>query len=199
MAAQQKIGELVKVAVQLLIPFTIIIASIALLWNVEIMAFLYHPLSSYDAHVFAWLMASFPAFGIIYIYSTLLTANGNIKQLIGMASLGVFINITLNSIFIPSNGALACAKIACLTEWVVALYAFFYAIRLLQLPKNYALCLRIVCFTIILFSMGTLLKAIGTQWILAAIVTALIGIGLGFLFRFFSIKEWKHTLLPETN
>ena len=199
LAAQQKIGELVKVAVKLLIPFTIIIASIALLWNVEIMAFLYHPLSSYDAHVFAWLMASFPAFGIIYIYSTLLTANGNMKQLIGMASLGVLINISLNSLFIPSMGALACAKIACLTEWVVALYAFFYAIRLLQLPKNYSLCIRLILFTLLFITISVFAKTIFTQWILAAIVTALIGIGLGFLFRFFSIKEWKHTLLAETN
>lgn len=199
LAAQQKISELVKIAVQLLLPFTIITASIAMLWSEDIMAFLYHPLSTYDAHVFAWLMASFPAFGIIYIYSTLLTANGNMKQLIGMASLGVLINISLNSLFIPSNGALACAKIACLTEWAVALYAFFYAIRLLQLPKNYALCIRIVCFTIILFTMGALLKAMCIAWIVGAVIITITGIILGFLFRFFSISEWKDTLLPSSN
>lgn len=199
LAAKQKINELVKIAVQLLLPFTIITASIAMLWSEAIMAFLYHPLSTYDAQVFSWLMASFPAFGLIYIYSTLLTANGNMKKLIGIASLAVLINISLNSFFIPTMGALACAKIACLTEWTVALSVLFSSISLLQLPKNYSLFFRIVCFTIILFSMGALLKAICIAWIVGAIIITITGIVLGFLLRFFSISEWKHTLLPSSN
>ena len=199
LAAKQKINELVKVAVHLLLPFTIIIASIAIVWSEEIMAFLYHPLSTYDAQVYAWLMASFPAFGIIYIYSTLLTANGNMKQLIGMASLGVCINLSLNFFFIPSKGALACAQIACLTEWIVALYAFFYAVKLLQLPKNYSLCIRLIFFTLLFITISAFAKSMFTQWIFAALGTACMGIALGFVFQFFSVKEWKNTLLPKTN
>jgi hypothetical protein len=38
-----------------------------------------------------------------------------------------------------------------------------------------------------------------TQWIFAALGTACMGIALGFVFQFFSVKEWKNTLLPKTN
>jgi cytochrome b subunit of formate dehydrogenase len=47
--------------------------------------------------------------------------------------------------------------------------------------------------------MGALLKAMCIAWIVGAIIITITGIVLGFLFRFFSISEWKDTLLPSSN
>jgi O-antigen/teichoic acid export membrane protein len=98
------------------------------------MHFLYHQTSHYAVQVFACLMLSFVATSSVYIYGTLLTANGSIWQLNGIALLGMVLNISLNVWLIPQQGALGAAYVALVTQFVVALLHLVVAIRVCKLP-----------------------------------------------------------------
>jgi O-antigen/teichoic acid export membrane protein len=100
----------------------------------EVMHFLYHQTSHYAVQVFACLMLSFVATSSVYIYGTLLTANGSIWQLNGIALLGMVLNISLNVWLIPQQGALGAAYVALVTQFVVALLHLVVAIRVCKLP-----------------------------------------------------------------
>lgn len=75
----------------------------------SVMHLLYDNPDPHAGAIFGWLMVSFMAISLTYIYGSLITAHGNIRTL-NLISLGGFIlNVTLNAILIPSYMALGSA------------------------------------------------------------------------------------------
>ena len=73
------------------------------------------------APIFPWLMVSFAIFAQGYVFSTLLTARGNLRLLNSVAAIGAFGNIALNFLWIPEYGALGCAMASALTQALVVI------------------------------------------------------------------------------
>lgn len=75
------------------------------------------------APILPWLMASFAVFAQGYVYSTLLTARGNLKLLNLLAAIGAVANIAGNAWWLSqadgSNAALGCAVISAGTQVLV--------------------------------------------------------------------------------
>ena len=74
--------------------------------------------------VFACLIASFPAWCLMYVYSTLLTANGSLKTLNIIAFVGVVVNLSLNFYLIPQDKAIGGAITSFITQ--TGLCAYFH-------------------------------------------------------------------------
>ena len=70
----------------------------------------------HSSKTFGWLLLSFIAISCNYIFGTLLTANGSLKQLNIMAFTGVFINLFLNMILIPEYGSEGAAFASLITQ-----------------------------------------------------------------------------------
>ena len=73
------------------------------------------------APILPWLMVSFAIFAQGYVFSTLLTARGNLRLLNSVAAIGAFGNIALNFLWIPAYGALGCAMASALTQALVVI------------------------------------------------------------------------------
>jgi O-antigen/teichoic acid export membrane protein len=73
------------------------------------------------APILPWLMVSFAIFAQGYVFSTLLTARGNLRLLNSVAAIGAFGNIALNFLWIPEYGALGCAMASALTQALVVI------------------------------------------------------------------------------
>ncbi len=118
--------DLVKFSSELMFVLAIITAADCYFFRNEIMQMLYHNSTTYWSMIFGWLMINFIPMSSIYIFGTLLTAQGSLKILNIIALVGMLLNITLNLYLIPHYGALG-ATIATLITQVVAAAAHIIA------------------------------------------------------------------------
>lgn len=104
----------------------------SLLFRNEIMLLLYPQSDQYWSDIFGLLIPSFLGICTVYIYGTLLTANGSLKVLNSIALGGMFLNIILNLFLIPEHKALGAAMSTLITQIVVAVAHFIAAKRVMR-------------------------------------------------------------------
>lgn len=103
-----------------------------------IMDLLYINSTPYYGVIFGWLMVSFINISMVYIFGTLLTANGSLKTLNHIALTGVILNITLNLILIPQMQAEGAAIATVVTQIFVTTAHIVATYRIMQfkfIPK----------------------------------------------------------------
>lgn len=194
LAQKTDLQPIVKLCVNMMVPFSVAIAVASLFFGGDIMYLLYHKSALYSAQavhyqwVFSCLMLSFPAWCLMYVYSTLLTANGSLKTLNIIAFGGVIFNLALNYYLVPRYRAFGGAITSLVTQSGLALVFMVYAIRVIGLPLNlkwvlahlgYIALVSIVGFGIV--NMSGLEKP--TQIILYGVLCA----AFIFVFRFVSV------------
>jgi len=134
---KQDVEEMVRLSVSLLVIPAIIVAVCSYFYSYELMDLLYsgdHITES--ANVFRILMACFIPISATYIFGTLLTANGNLRQLNIMASTGMILNIVLNFILIPKYSAVGAAISSISTQVFTALAQILMVQRRFQFRIN---------------------------------------------------------------
>ncbi len=119
-----EIKEILKTASSLLIFSSIIVAVFCSFYTTEIMQLLYHEYIPESAYLFQILLLLFVFTSIHYIYSTLLTANGNVKELSKISFIGLTISLVLNYIFILKWKSVGVAYTALITNLVVTILLF---------------------------------------------------------------------------
>lgn len=100
---------------------SLILAVICWFFQYEIMNFLYIEANQYYGQIFGLLMFSFVGMASVYVYGSLLTANGSLKILNSIAISGVVLNIGLNLLFIPDLQAYGASIATLITQSLVAL------------------------------------------------------------------------------
>jgi O-antigen/teichoic acid export membrane protein len=106
---RQNVEEIVRLSFSLLVIPAFVVVICCNFFSYELMNLLYsgdHIQESSD--VFKILMCCFVPISSTYIFGTLLTANGNLRQLNFMASFGMAVNIIMNFILIRSTGLWGC-------------------------------------------------------------------------------------------
>lgn len=191
LAKNNDIRPIVRLSVNILLPVAFIATGSAVFFGTEIMQWLYTDMDQYSGHVFAWLMSCFPAYCIMYIYSTLLTANGNLILLNKVAIAGVVINLSLNFWLIPEQQALGAAKVAFVTQTTLAVLYMFFSGRKLPLDKGIKLVAAHIGYVLLLGAVGYACTLLHINWLYAMVLYALCGLVLIFLFRFVSVASVK--------
>src|SRR5262249_21746468 len=114
---RERVDELVGLAFSLLVIPALIVSICCSFYAKDIMIFLYHKEDiEASAAVFKILMNCFVAISSTYIFGTLLTANGNLKQLNLMASTGMVINFAINLFLIPRMESIGAATSSLVTQ-----------------------------------------------------------------------------------
>ena len=198
LAQKQDVSPIVKLCVNMLLPFSFMVAIAGIFFSSDIMHLLYtgsHGNTDYDV-VFALLIASFPAWCMMYVYSTLLTANGSLKTLNIIAFVGVVINLSLNLYLIPTQKAIGGAFTSFITQTLMAIAFTFYASRKIKLPMNIKWALSHIGYLllILLLAYGVIIALRNTHWLLQLSTFGIICIGLMFVFRFISAQGIKQLL-----
>jgi O-antigen/teichoic acid export membrane protein len=197
-ANKQDIQPIVKLCTNLLLPVSFVVAVVCIFFSNDIMLLLYKGAqggSHNHAVVFSWLMASFPGWCLMYIYCTLLTANGNLKLLNYIAFGGVVFNLGLNALLIPKMEATGGAITSFFTQTLLALVFVLFSVKRLKLPANGRRILSLLgylCFALALtWLVSTYLPA---HWILKSVVIFAIALPGLFLFRFVSVGAIKQLM-----
>jgi O-antigen/teichoic acid export membrane protein len=107
----------------------ICIAAFAWVFAPWIQQVLYHSEVPFHSEVIRFSLLSLPAFFMIHIYGSLMTAASKMRPFIIIMLLAVLINLSLNFILIPVYGALGSCYAAVCTQYLAAAGCYIVASR----------------------------------------------------------------------
>lgn len=190
---KQNVNELVRTALPLLMVVGLSVAIIAFYYKYEIIDLLYHAHTPYSSNIFGILMIGFLFVSLSYLYGTLLTANHNLRQLNILAGTTVIINIGLNLLLIPKYQAMGAAISSLVSQAFFATIQVFLSIRLLKIPANRDILIKLAGFLIINLLTGYLSHFLA-GWIPGFLVLTLSCTGSAFLLGLIKVSEIKAVL-----
>jgi O-antigen/teichoic acid export membrane protein len=97
---------------------------------------------------FQLLMLSLIPTAFIFVYGTLMTANGDLKRLNIFSFIGLVLNVVLNFILIPKHGAFGAASATFTTQVLIALFYFASVWKQFQLRFQWKELLRYTSYMI---------------------------------------------------
>lgn len=177
---------LVDLAFRILIPFSLVVLGISFFYADEIMHFAYHAVGANVPETFFLLMISFVGICLTFVYGTLLTANGNMRTLNQVATVGLAVNVVFNSFLIPELGAKGAAVATVFTQLFVAgvqVVVVHQLFKAKQMIKTYVI---VIVFTLLIALSFYGTSMLDFSWI--AIIFLNIAISLIFYFGFGVLK-----------
>nr|WP_321354214.1 oligosaccharide flippase family protein [uncultured Draconibacterium sp.] len=189
MIKQKKhVGQMAKLSFTLLIVPAIIIAVSSIFYDNEIMGALYTSSTEHSSGILGILMTGFIGIACTYIFGTLLTANGSMKQLNIMAFCGMVLNIVLNLVLIPRFMAYGSAYASLATQLFTGLTQLALALFIFKIKPQISYILQLALFTGAIVVVGLVSKQIG-QWFYGYLAMLSGSVILAVLFRLFNLKD----------
>jgi len=173
-ASKENLNPLVQFSSGLLLLPAFSFCLIAYCYQNPIIHLLNHQSTEYAASVFGLVILCFFPLATMYIYGTLLTANGNFKVLNTLAGIALAINLALNYTLIPSLKAMGAAIAAISTQGFIGITNFVLALILLKLSFEKKFVARFIISMVVILLLMWLSISLNWTWWQAA---ALIGVG----------------------
>jgi len=183
------VEKLTRLAYGLIIAPALITAVSVSLYSEEILDLLYLEFNEQSSAVLSLLMFSFIPISTTYVLGTLLTANGNLKQINIMAFSGILINIGLNLLLIPRMRAEGAALASVTTQFAMAIIQVFLIQYIFKFRVNYAFLGSIVLFSGLLYGLGQFTRNISDNWILNLGILVSCATATAFLLKLISIRS----------
>ena len=184
---KEEIGSMVQFSFLLLFVPAIIISLSSGFYDTELMGLLYKGNIELSASILQILMVSFLGIATTYIFGTLLTANGSIRQLNWMAVTGMCINVGLNFILIPQLQALGSAWASLTTQLFTAIAQTILAVIILKLTINYRVIGKLGLFVVFVLAVGYLSLLI-KNWYIGYGIMIISSILFAFITRLINLK-----------
>jgi O-antigen/teichoic acid export membrane protein len=196
---KHSVQPMVGLAFSLLVVPAIIIAICSYFFRLEIMTMLYRgtPHIEESAEVFGVLMSCFVPIASTYIFGTLLTANGSMKQLNIMASCGMAINILMNLFLIPAMKVQGSAISSLTTQLLTAGAQVLMVQYLFKFKINYILLGKLAVFIIIALLLNLYASHLSMNWVGRFIIAAGGSFAIAFALKLISIRNLIHIVKYE--
>lgn len=185
---KESIGPMVQLSYSLLIVPAIIIAISSIYYNHQIMAVLYKSNTAHSSEILGILMAGFIGIATTYIFGTLLTANGSMKQLNLMAFGGMILNIVLNIILIPRYQAFGSAYASLVTQIITASVQVILAISIFKLKPQVHFIFRLLIYFGVVVFMGSVSLRF-SNWLHGYLFIIFSSVLLAILLRLLNLKD----------
>jgi O-antigen/teichoic acid export membrane protein len=185
---KESIGQMVQLSYTLIIVPAIIIAVSSIYYSPEIMSTLYKSNTAHSAEILGILMIGFTGIATTYIFGTLLTANGSLKQLNIMAFLAMLLNVVLNLILIPRLFAFGSAYASLITQIFAGASQLILAIIIFKLKINLRFIFQLLMFIGVVVVLGSLSKSID-NWLAGYLAMILGSVLFAFLLKLFNLKD----------
>ena len=163
---RESVEPLVKLICRLLLTPAIVIGIGCIFYNKELMSMLYVEHIEESSKIFSLLMFSFIGVSINYIFGTLLTANGNMKQLNYMYSLIMVLYFVSDYILIKKYEACGAAMTCMARELITAILQIIIAQRVFHFKVNYRLINTFIMFAIGVVAINYGSKMLHFNWII---------------------------------
>lgn len=198
LALKKDITKSVNVSFEVLFSLSIIIAFACWFYKTELMFFLYGTKSSvYLAQIFGVLMFSSPLIVLFYIFSTVLTANQNLKGLNLISASGLLLNVLINLFLIPKHQALGAATSTLISLlWVGLAYAIYYH-QYFKSSIKLGSIFKIIALIGLLLVTGYILTFTNLNWLLSLAIYIILAISYTLVLRLLSAKRIKNLIKIE--
>ncbi|HOO85276.1 MAG TPA: polysaccharide biosynthesis C-terminal domain-containing protein [Prolixibacteraceae bacterium] len=186
---KQSIADMVSFAFSLIIFISLSISISSSFYQNDIMQWMQYDHAEESAPIFATLMFCFIPISTTYIFGTLLTANGSIRQLNIMAAVGMILNITLNLFFIPKFQALGAAYISLITQSITALAQVLIAVNIFKFKVPWMSVLRIAVFAVLVVALGYLSNQLLSNRFFGYILMLFASLMLAFMVKLIDLRK----------
>lgn len=157
-ASGEDYKSLIRLVTRLLLPFSLVVTVVCCFWSTDVLNLLrYKDINQNDGIILFWLMATFPLHCINYIYSTALTANGNIRTILYISLAALVLNISLNYFMLQAENAMNAvivARNAFATLCMVSILTLYYCKKHLDVSISTKTFLRLSAFLLLLIAAG---------------------------------------------
>lgn len=160
----------------------------------EVLGFLYHQHGSYASEVFRWVILTIIPMCMISIFGTLLTANNQLKTLLITATLASILNIILNSLLIPSLGALGSSLAALVTLTFVAITYAYIAVIELKLELDLYYLFQFLFYALLCSAATFVMRWVGLSFEWMIFVYCLSSIFFIFILKLVSVSQIRQSI-----
>ncbi len=186
---KQSLFQMIKMPITILFTATFILAVGSWMYSYELMSLLYLDHIQESASVLSVLIFGTIAVGTSYVFGTLLTANGDMKILIGIAAFSMLVSASLNIFLIPRYFAVGSAIANVSALFSSMLLHMFYAIRQLHIRFKPNFYIRLIIFSVFVLGIGWMSSVLGFEWWINMGVFVGLSILLAFFMRLIHIRE----------
>jgi len=195
---KESIKEMMELAFRILGGVSIIIAIVAYWYQSELLGYRYPDVSMQSSITFGFLILSFIPVSITYVFGTLLTANGSLRQLNYMAVFGVVLNIVLNFILIQKFQVMGAAIATLVTQLLTAFIQLVLVYKIFRIEFNWRLYASIITLIgfmlLILWGQTKISMPVNTPALI--LIQLALGIVAAFVLRIFRISDFT-SLMKE--
>ncbi len=173
------------------------ISSTCIVYSKELMQLLYHQHTSESSVLLGILMVSFLMISINYIFGTLLTAKGSIKQLNYISLIGVFISLFINVMLIPYYKSIGAALANLFTQVIIAILQFILAYRTFKFNLSLNKLSPFLLYIPLTISLTLLYKFLLSNWLIGFTISILSAFAFGLIFRIIRVSELIKLIAKE--
>lgn len=148
-----------------------------------------------SAAVFRILIFCIIPISVTYVYGTLLTAGGRLKQLNILAACALVLNVVVNIVCIPRFGAVGSAWAGLTAQSFMALAQVVVALKIFNIRPRIGYILKLALFALCIITGCWLMP--GMAWWAQLMAAAVGTVGLALLLRLIDLKEL--TLIIKEN
>jgi O-antigen/teichoic acid export membrane protein len=149
---KEDLTPIIRSAFTLLFFFSVTATVVLFAYRIPLLTYRYPDIWADSAQVFVFLIPCIIPISMIYIFGTLLTANGNLRLLNITSAIAIGINIAINFTLIPILEARGAAIAGLATQTSIAAMQFIIAFKQLKIPFSTIPYLRCLLFTCLLIA-----------------------------------------------
>ena len=190
MQNRQESIQLMRLSGGMMIWMTVLISLAGFWWGAPIMKTLYGDVDDQWILTFRILILAHIPIGLMYIYSSYLTAVGELRRQIKLFLISVIISIGLNFILIPRYGTVGAAICALVTQGVTAAGLVMMSSRHLDQVIDWKRLLLKLSYILTLTVSAWLLASTGLPWMMGLSIFLCLAILGGFLFRLMNLGSF---------
>ena len=185
-----ELASTTRIVTSLMLVYSITAAITLASMDTQLMELLYTDHIDESATVFSILVYGIIPISMTYVFGTLLTAAGRLRQLNTFALCTLAINILINVFCIPRWGALGSAWASLVAQSFMAITQLWAAMKIFHLRPSWGYILKIVFFTLSITSC-TLLTPSDHAWWLRLTIVGIVALVLAVLLKLIDINELK--------
>jgi O-antigen/teichoic acid export membrane protein len=142
-----------------------------------------------SATIYGLLMFCFLATSTMYVFSTLLTANGSLKQLNLVAFIGILVNFSLNIILIPKLMATGSAIASLVTQAVTAASHVILVQWYFKFKVNWRYLGVLAIYTSVVILLSYFSRELPFTWLVNLALVVAVSFAIAFAIRLISLKS----------
>ena len=186
---KEEVNTIVNLSAKTLGVISVVIIVSCFFYRMEIMELLYHQADEYYGNIFGLLITSFFGVAALYIFGTLLNANGSMKQLNIIALAGAGLNIVLNYFLILKYHALGATVATVITQFLIAFIHIYLAKKYFQISLT-TVAWKLMLLLLSLITLGIFSRTFPMEWWINFSIIIIAGIFIALILRLWDIRDW---------